>query len=83
MIGLVQTISIIIVYFYLVIEYIPTDANVSQNPYWRVYGKPFADSMIPRKANLLNISAHLEIFNLVLVLVSIIRYFIVKLNVLN
>lgn len=63
----------LIVYFFLVIEYIPTDSTVNQNPYWRVYGKPFADSMIPRKANLLNFSAHLEILNLVLVLVSIIR----------
>lgn len=72
-IYLVQLISITIVYFYLVIEYIPTDATVSQNPYWRVYGKSLADSMVPRKANLLNLAAHLEILNLVLVLVSIIR----------
>lgn len=65
--------SMMIVYSFLVIEYIPTDENVRQSVYWRTYGSPIAAVMAPLKANLLNYAAHLEILNLVLVLVSIIR----------
>lgn len=58
----------------LVFEYAPTDSNIANTSYWRVHLKPFADKIVPRKANLLYLAAHLEILNLVLVIVSIIRY---------
>lgn len=69
-----------IVYSFLVIEYAPTDENIKQNIYWRTYGIPAAAIMAPMKSNLLNYAAHLEILNLVLVLVSILRCFLFKIR---
>lgn len=66
--------SMVVVYALLVVEYAPTDALVTQNPYWRVYGRQFSDLIVPRKNSLLKLSAHLEILNLVVVLGSIIRF---------
>lgn len=63
-----------IVYTFLVIEYVPSDPYVSRNPYWIAYGRKFSDTLIPRKPLLLNLAAHLELLNLVLVIVSIMRY---------
>ena len=71
---LVQMLSMVVVYALLVVEYAPTDALVTQNPYWRVYGRQFSDLIVPRKNSLLKLSAHLEILNLVVVLGSIIRF---------
>lgn len=66
--------SMVIVYVFLVLEYAPTDDLIANNPYWKTYGKQFTTLIVPRKASLLRIAAHLEILNLVLVLGSIIRF---------
>lgn len=63
----------VIVYVFLVLEYAPTDNLVAKNAYWKTYGKQIIDLIVPRKASLLKIAAHLEILNLVIVLGSIIR----------
>lgn len=63
----------IIVNLFFVIEYAPTDPSVVNNPYWRLHLKPFADTVLPRKPILIYLAAHLEILNLILVVVSIIR----------
>ena len=63
----------IIINTFLILEYAPTDSNIVNSSYWKVHLKPFADKVIPRKPNLLYFAAHLEILNLLLVIISIIR----------
>lgn len=63
----------IICTIYQVIEYAPKDVLIAKNLYWRLYGKRWADVLIPQKPKLLLISAHLELLTLVLILISIIR----------
>lgn len=64
----------LIVYVFLVLEYAPTDDLVTNNPYWKIYGKQASQMIAPRKAYLLRLAAHLEIMNLAFVLGSIIRF---------
>lgn len=50
------------------------DPEIQNNIYWKVHGKRIVGMIAPRRHLLLNLSAHLEIFTLVLILVSLLRF---------
>lgn len=50
------------------------DPEIQNNIYWKVHGKRITNIILPRRHLLLNLSAHMEIFTLVLIVVSLLRF---------